>query len=183
MYKAVARIVKQKVEKLNKKNRAANPLCPILGQIPMRGGKGVRDKGTFVCAIPSPPCKPNPPYSVLLTDSAVHLRWEDPPFSGDEPVEYNLQARGTAKLNTRWISVGTYSKICANWFNVVHLVVGVKLQFRVRACNNGGWGDWSEPSEMYTPYLNPIMPIRENMQVRREGAASKASPRQGLKKF
>jgi hypothetical protein len=144
MYKCISRAVMKDVESLNALNRASNPLCPFVSQIPMRGGKGLRDKGTFVCSIPSAPCKPDPPYSVKLTDVAVHLRWNSPPFSGDPPNEYNLQARGCAKLNQRWISVGTYSEIVASWFNVVHLVAGVKLQFRVRAKNNGGWGDWSE---------------------------------------
>ena len=130
MYKAVAKIVQKKVEKINSINRASNPLCPLFTQMPMRGGKGIIDRTTFVCAIPSPPPTPLPPYSVKLTDSAVHLRWNNPPFSGDEPIEYNLQARGKAKLNGVWISVGTYSKIKDTWFNVVHLVAGVALQFR-----------------------------------------------------
>ena len=178
MYKAVAKIVQKKVEMINKTNRAANPLCPLFTQMPMRGGKGERTRGaptpilpyltsllltplpislvagaidrtTLVCAIPSPPPAPLPPYSVKLTDSAVHLRWNNLDFSGDAPIEYNLQARGQAKLNGVWVSVGTYSKIKDCWFNVVHLVAGVALQFRVRAANHGGWGDWSESSEFY----------------------------------
>ena len=57
------------------------------------------------------------------------------------------------------------AQISSSWFNVVHLVPGVSLQFRVRAANHGGWGDWSSPSEMYRPYANPVMPIGENMQA------------------
>ena len=36
MYKAVAKIVQNKVEKINKINRAANPLCPLFTQMPMK---------------------------------------------------------------------------------------------------------------------------------------------------
>jgi len=165
LFRCLRKEMRIEVEKINELNREENPNCPLVSQVPMRGGSGKIDRVTFICSIPSVPAPPLPPYAVKLTDSAVHLRWSNPEMSGDPPIEYNIQARGKAKLNRVWHSVGTYSKIQAEWFNVVHLVAGVALQFRVRAANNGGWGDWSECSEYYTPYSNPIMPIAENMQV------------------
>ena len=187
LYKAIKLTMKASIAKINAKNRAANPLCPLLSQMPMRGGSKAMTKSnqnqgkgngkgkvkqtvlgnaaTFASSSPSVPPSPNPPQAVKLTDSAIHLVWSNPEFSGEAANEYSIQARGTAKLNRAWRSVGTYSKIKTTWFNVVHLVVGVALQFRVRAHNHGGWGDWSGCSDFYKPYTNPIMPIKENMQV------------------
>lgn len=165
--RSLARTIQSHMEKdleaLNARNRAQNPLCPLIAQVPVTAGKAMAQ--TFVCSLPSPPCPPLPPYSVKLTDTAVHLKWLSMPFSGEDALEYNLQARGQAKLNRAWTSVGTYAKISAMWFNVVHLVPGVALQFRVRAANHGGWGGWSDASEFYRPYANPVMAIGENMQA------------------
>jgi len=109
LYTTVEKIMTTEVQELNDNNRKENPLCPLVSQKPMKAGKNAAT--IFLAAIPSPPASPLTPYSVMLTDTAVHLKWAYPPFSGEEPIEYNLQARGHAKLNSSWYSVGTYAKV------------------------------------------------------------------------
>lgn len=105
-----------------------------------------------MCASPSPPPRPLNPFPVEVTRTSVRLAWEDPAFPGETPGSYELEARGDLRGNSSWVPVfpSWYPTILSQPVNIPHRIPGLGLRYRVRACNHGGWGAASDPSELIT---------------------------------
>ncbi|CAM9314409.1 unnamed protein product [Ectocarpus fasciculatus] len=104
------------------------------------------------CASPSPPPQPLTPFPIEITRTSVRLAWEDPAFPGEPPFFYELEAKGELRGNSAWASVfpPRYPPISSQPVNISHRVPGLGLRYRVRACNHGGWGAASDPTELVT---------------------------------
>lgn len=104
------------------------------------------------CASPSPPMRPLIPFPVEITRTSVRLAWVDPPFPGEPPGSYELESRGDLRGNSTWAPVFPpwYPAISSQPVNIPHRVPGLGLRYRVRACNHGGWGEASDPTEVIT---------------------------------
>ncbi|CAN0021311.1 unnamed protein product [Ectocarpus sp. 12 AP-2014] len=104
------------------------------------------------CASPSPPPQPRTPFPIEITRTSVRLAWDDPPFPGEPPFLYELEAKGDLRGNSTWASVfpPRYPSISSQPVNISHRVPGLGLRYRVRACNHGGWGAASDPTEVVT---------------------------------
>ncbi|CAM9298189.1 unnamed protein product [Ectocarpus sp. 13 AM-2016] len=104
------------------------------------------------CASPSPPPQPQTPFPIEITRTSVRLAWDDPPFPGEPPFLYELEAKGGLRGNSTWASVfpPRYPSISSQPVNISHRVPGLGLRYRVRACNHGGWGAASDPTEVVT---------------------------------
>ncbi|CAM9519588.1 unnamed protein product, partial [Ectocarpus sp. 8 AP-2014] len=104
------------------------------------------------CASPSPPPQPLIPFPIEITRTSVRLAWDDPPFPGEPPFLYELEAKGDLRGNSTWASVfpPRYPSISSQPVNISHRVPGLGLRYRVRACNHGGWGAASDPTEVVT---------------------------------
>ena len=113
-----------------------------------------------VCASPSPPPSPMAPFHVGVTRTAVRLAWEDPRFPGGPPTSYEVEAKGNLRNNGRWTPVFPrgYPTVASQPVNIPHRVPGLGLRYRVRACNHGGWGGFSEQSEVIItkPWLEDL---------------------------
>ncbi|CBJ48320.1 hypothetical protein Esi_0002_0051 [Ectocarpus siliculosus] len=104
------------------------------------------------CASPSPPPQPLIPFPIEITRTSVRLAWDDPPFPGEPPFLYELEAKGDLRGNSTWASVfpPRFPSISSQPVNISHRVPGLGLRYRVRACNHGGWGAASDPTEVVT---------------------------------
>ncbi len=82
----------------------------------------------------------------------MRLAWTDPPFPGEAPLSYELEASGDLRGNSAWAPVFPpwYPTISSQPVGIAHRVPGLGLRYRVRACNHGGWGAASDPSELIT---------------------------------
>lgn len=82
----------------------------------------------------------------------MRLAWQDSPFPGEPPGSYELEARGDLRGNSSWVPVFPpwYPTIRSQPVNIPHRLPGLGLRYRVRACNHGGWGATSKPSELVT---------------------------------
>ena len=99
-----------------------------------------------------------------MRDRSALLHWKDPPFSGAPPVQYDLESMGTAKFDSKdWARIGAFTTIATNKFQAPHLVPGMAVRFRVRARNQGGWGEWSEPSDYIMPIAQPLVGVAADM--------------------
>ncbi|CAN0059910.1 unnamed protein product, partial [Ectocarpus sp. 4 AP-2014] len=99
-----------------------------------------------------PPPQPLTPFPIEITRTSVRLAWDDPPFPGEPPFLYGLEAKGDLRGNSTWASVfpPRYPSISSQPVNISHRVPGLGLRYRVRACNHGGWGAASDPTEVVT---------------------------------
>eukprot|EP00904_Undaria_pinnatifida_P001246 jgi/Undpi1/11121/HiC_scaffold_30.g13419.m1 len=113
-----------------------------------------------VCASPSPPPRPTAPFHVGVTRTAVYLAWEDQPFPGAPPTSYEIEAKGDLRNNSVWTPVfpPRYETVTCQPVNIPKRVPGLGLRYRVRACNHGGWGGFSDESEVITtkPWLEDL---------------------------
>ncbi|CAM9207530.1 unnamed protein product, partial [Hapterophycus canaliculatus] len=102
------------------------------------------------CASPSPPLRPLTPFPVEITRTSVRLAWVDPPFPGEPPGSYEVESKGDLRGNSTWAPVfpAWYPTISSQPVNIPRRVPGLGLRYRVRACNHGGWGEASDPTEM-----------------------------------
>lgn len=105
-----------------------------------------------VCAGPSPPPSPSAPIPVHVTRTSLRLFWENPPFDGSPPTSYELQSCGDRRNNQQWVNVfpASFPRVAAPTVNIPRRVPGLGLRYRVRASNQGGWGDFSPSSELIT---------------------------------
>lgn len=134
------------------------------------------DNKTTVGTIPSVPPKPDTPVldGELINGrhTGIRLRslkiiWKTPAFTGSTPIKYDLQMRGIAKYNKTWKTVAsTWSNgtIRKNRFHVPHLTSGLEHQFRVRAWNWGGWGEFSEESDLFIPVAATTLSVQATIR-------------------
>lgn len=130
-------------------------------QVPVLAGPSISlIARATVCASPSSPPSPMAPFHVGVTRTAVHLAWEDPRFPGGPPTSYEVEAKGDLRNNGRWTPVFPpgYPTVASQPVNIPHRVPGLGLRYRVRACNHGGWGGFSEQSEVIItkPWLEDL---------------------------
>lgn len=92
------------------------------------------------------------PFVLEITRTAVRLTWDDPAFPGDAVTSYELEARGSLRNNGKWVPVfpSSYPTISAKPLSIPHRLPGLGLQYRVRGCNHGGWGEFSDSTEVIT---------------------------------
>lgn len=113
-----------------------------------------------VCAAPSPPPPPTVPFPIQITRTGVRLSWEDPHYPGAPPLSYELQEQGDLRNNQSWKPVFRpwYPTVVSHPVGIPHRVPGLGLRYRVRACNHGGSGDFSDPTEVITttPWLQDM---------------------------
>mmetsp|Transcript_37602 Transcript_37602/g.101955 ORF Transcript_37602/g.101955 Transcript_37602/m.101955 type:complete len:863 (-) Transcript_37602:894-3482(-) len=122
------------------------------------------DTKTTVCPIPGVPPRPAHPTAAKIRFTSIVLEWRNPAFSGAAPLRYEVQMRGGAKYNRQWKLVGEWSVITKPEFNTPHLTTGLEVQFRVRAFNYGGWSEFSEVSEFFTPTAATTLTVQETMK-------------------
>lgn len=97
--------------------------------------------------LPGPPEKPQ---VAQYTKSSMLVTWEPPLDSGGSPVTgYWLEKK--EKRGAYWARVNRApisKRGLKGWeFSVPRLIEGIEYQFRVMACNAGGTGPPSEPSD------------------------------------
>jgi hypothetical protein len=128
---------------------------------------------TTLAMAPALPPAPEPPIAIKTRARSALLQWQDPPFSGTAPVQYDVQSMGTAKFDSgKWAKCGAFTYIARNEFQAPHLVPGMAVYFRVRARNNSGWGAWSQSSEKILPVANKLVGLTEAF----EEAARRGAP-------
>ena len=130
-------------------------------QVPVLAGPSISTIArATVCASPSPPPRPTAPFHVGVTRTAVYLAWEDQPFPGAPPTSYEIEAKGDLRNNSVWTPVfpPRYETVTCQPVNIPKRVPGLGLRYRVRACNHGGWGGFSDESEVITtkPWLEDL---------------------------
>ncbi|XP_050027352.2 proto-oncogene tyrosine-protein kinase ROS isoform X2 [Dermacentor andersoni] len=108
------------------------------------------------------PGKAAPPEVSLLGKDLFQVRWEDVPRNGGELLLYELQVRAvdlvaeqrsddgstpTVPSESAWVTA--YNSSANHWI-IRDLQVQHQYVFRVRALNEYGEGEYSEPSEPFT---------------------------------
>ncbi|KAJ8416947.1 hypothetical protein AAFF_G00328250 [Aldrovandia affinis] len=106
---------------------------------------------------------PGPPYALTVlevTKRHVDMKWEPPKNDGGRPItKYVIEKK--EKLGTRWLKAGKTS-VSECKYTVSDVVEGTEVQFQVRAENEAGVGNPSEPTEVLTiedPTSPPSPPL------------------------
>ena len=79
------------------------------------------------------------------------LEWYNPPFDGILPFKYKIAMKNVTRNFNTWADVYYAGDIVKTRFLVRNLPMGIACQFRVAAYNNGGWGEYSEPTTHVVP--------------------------------
>eukprot|EP01034_Spumella_vulgaris_P026936 gene26936-33587_t len=104
-----------------------------------------------VCYRCGPPAPPDKPYIVRIGNNEVLLEWYNPPFAGVPPFQYKVYMRNKSRNFNKWREVYSPGPIVKTQFLVRDLPMGVGCQFKVSACNTGGWGLLSTETIYVTP--------------------------------
>ncbi len=88
---------------------------------------------------------------VRVGNNEVLLEWYNSPFAGVAPSRYRVFMRNKSRNFSQWKEVYCPGDITKTQFLVRDLPMGVSCQFRVSACNSGGWGALSEETIFVTP--------------------------------
>jgi WD40 repeat protein len=103
---------------------------------------------------PRPPDIPAPPRVIAKTDTTALLTWVCPPCFNLEPTAFHIQYR--ISEDGQWeppsspnsTSPGISVAPSLRKKTVTDLIAGTPYQFRIRAENKMGLGDWSPPSKL-----------------------------------
>jgi len=98
-----------------------------------------------------PPAAPDRPYIIQLGDTSVLLEWYNPTFDGVPPSKYKVAMKNITRNFSEWRDVYYAGDITKTVFRVRNLPMGIACQFKVAGYNNGGWGDYSDPTTMVIP--------------------------------
>ena len=110
---------------------------------------------------PLPPEAPAPPIVTPASDASLNIAWSAPPGASDI-VDYDLQYRAAgAGAFVDWPHAGTDTRA-----TVSGLAADTAYEARVRAANDAGAGDWSEPGAGSTAAARPA--FVEGARARRE---------------
>ena len=100
------------------------------------------------------------------------LEWYNPTFDGVPPVKYRLSMKNETRNFNCWSEIYYPGEITKNRFLVRNLPMGIACQFRVSAYNNGGWGDYSEPTTFVIPgEQSEVLPASLRWKRLRQGGA------------
>ena len=128
--------------------------------VPCHGALTMFDtKGVFK-TVASPPECPAPPVLSSRTRTALKIRWVAPSGCGHDITAYEVQmCRGTPGDDAAWEAVTDASEpATAVRLKAAKLTPGHVYAFRVRACNEIGWGAWSEAGVYSTSASVPSAP-------------------------
>jgi len=149
--KQVEKDFKKNVKTVTKKDVDKAKIMPKLAQTPMlvvpsgEIGEDVADYPvSFTCGVP-----PSPERAFILRSvgNSVTIEWYNPPFDGVQGNRYSVYMKGETRNFSRWSPVPGSNDIITNKFTIKDIPGGIPFQFAVRAGNNGGWGERSEPSQ------------------------------------
>jgi len=136
--------IKQKKDTINAKSFAQSPVLFIPANNPKSGKNPI----CFRCG---PPAAPEKPYIVRTGINDIALEWYNQPFDGIAPHKYSVEMRSKTRVFFQWQVAPSPGDISATTFVVRNLPSGVAVQFRVRGFNNGGWSQYSEPTQPVIP--------------------------------
>ena len=89
-----------------------------------------------------PPGKPDPPNVEGVSSRSVRVTWDEPENTGPEIESYDVAYRRPgAREYTNAVHEGLEREV-----EIEHLRPGADYEFRVRASNAEGLGEWSEPT-------------------------------------
>lgn len=88
---------------------------------------------------------------IRIGDNEVMLEWYNPTFDGIPPSKYKLAMKNKTRNFNVWADVYYPGDIVKTRFLVRNLPMGIACQFKVAAYNNGGWGEFSEPTTHVVP--------------------------------
>jgi hypothetical protein len=88
---------------------------------------------------------------VDIRKNEILLEWYDPAFEGDAPLKYKIFMRNKSRNFNHWHLVYHPTDITTTRFTVRNLPCGLACQFRVQACNHGGWGEFSPETAYVIP--------------------------------
>jgi len=142
---------KQKKDSINAISFAQSPVLFIPANNPKSGKNPI----CFRCG---PPAAPEKPYIVRTGVNDIALEWYDQPFDGNSAYKYSVEMRSKTRVFYQWQVAPSPGDINTTSFIVRDLPSGVAVQFRVRGFNNGGWSQYSEPTQPVTPgdWLAPM---------------------------
>lgn len=94
-----------------------------------------------------------------------------PLFDGAPPLKYKVYMKNISRTFNKWFEVHYPGDITKPTFLVRNLPAGIACQFKVKAYNNGGWGELSDESNLATPGedLSPVPDSQRWLRIR-EGA-------------
>eukprot|EP01032_Pedospumella_encystans_P024737 gene24737-27963_t len=104
-----------------------------------------------VCMRCEPPIPPERPYIIRIGENEIMLEWYNPPYDGIAPFKYKIAMKNVTRNFNTWSDVYYPGDIVKTRFLVRNLPMGIACQFRVAAFNNGGWGEFSEPTTHVIP--------------------------------
>ena len=79
------------------------------------------------------------------------LEWYNPTFDGIPPSKYKVAMMNVTRNFNVWADVYYPGDITKTRFLVRNLPMGIACQFKVAAYNNGGWGEYSDPTTHVVP--------------------------------
>jgi hypothetical protein len=88
---------------------------------------------------------------IRIGDNEVMLEWYNTPFDGIPPSKYKISMKNETRNFNSWNDVYYPGDITKTRFMVRNLPMGIACQFRVAAFNNGGWGEFSDPTTSVIP--------------------------------
>jgi hypothetical protein len=88
---------------------------------------------------------------IRIGDNEVMLEWYNPVSDGIPPSKYKLAMKNETRNFNVWADVYYPGDITKTRFLVRNLPMGIACQFKVAAYNNGGWGEFSEPTTHVVP--------------------------------
>ena len=104
---------------------------------------------------------PQPPVFTQALQHSITISWENPQERRKSVVlGYQVQVIGAGRASSEWLSAGrkmvlSYDSVAYLGTNpptrlsVRSLPADSSFRFRVRARNAGGWGEYSEPSQVF----------------------------------
>lgn len=109
---------------------------------------------------------------IRLGDNEVVLEWYIPPFDGISPSKYKISMKNVTRNFSTWADVYYPGDIVKTRFLIRNLPMGIACQFRVAAYNNGGWGEFSEPTTFVVPgEQHQVLPDELRWKRLRQGGA------------
>jgi hypothetical protein len=119
-----------------------------------------------VCMRCCVPPRTDEPFVVRATESTVSLQWYNPLFDGVKPKSYRVEMKTFSRNFSDWMPLRNTGLITSPMYVIKDLPLGIAVQFRVCARNNGGWGEVSEPCAAVIPGEN-LAPLPTEVRWRR----------------